>query len=560
MHRSQATGHDPGHYLSGIARVVLAAAIAAAAVGGPAASVPVDRPPAAVPPQPEGAAGAKKTVPGSGGASTGPRLVLVLVLDQFRADYIDRLLPRFGQGGFKRLLREGTLFTGCAYPYAFTETAPGHATIATGTTPDRHGIVANEWYDATLGRTTEAIEDPEALLFGPGGTTGASPRRLLVETLGDILRRETKDAAKVWAVAGKDRAAIFSAGLHPSGAIWYDKRNGRMTTSRYYFAEPPEWLRRFNGARPAERLLRDVPQEARDFASLRATPQFHDLLLQAARTVVASERLGADDVPDLLFLGLSATDLLGHEVGPFDDRLADLIVRLDAQIGAFLEFLDQRVGPGRTIVALSSDHGVSPTRAQAIAAGLSPPSLDRKALRETVEKALASAAGSDRPAPRIRGASSTRFWFNGNDLARAGMTLDEAAESAGKAAQGVEGIAGWVTSSRATVDTAIAEMYRLSHYPGRSPDLCLVPAEYALDPSGDPATHGTPWPYDRRVPLLFAGAPFRHGERTDRACTPADLAPTLAAVLHLSIPAASTGRALPEALAQPPAAMALGAP
>lgn len=555
MRPTRAPGRAPGHHVFGIARLLLAAAIGAAAVGGPAASVPVDRPP-----RTEGAAGAAPKKAAGHGASTGPRLVLVLVLDQFRADYLDRFLPRFGQDGFKRLLRDGTYFTGCAYPYAFTETAPGHATIATGTTPDRHGIVANEWYDAALGRTTEAIEDPEAPLSGPGGVTGASPRRLLVETLGDVLRRETKEAAKVWAVAGKDRAAIFSAGLHPSGAIWYDKRNGRMTTSRYYGAEPPEWLRGFNGARPAERLLRNQPQETRDFASLRMTSQFHDLLFQAARTVVSSERLGTDDVPDLLFLGLSATDLLGHEVGPFDERLADLIVRLDAQIADFLRFLDQQVGPGRTIVALTSDHGVAPTRDQAVAAGLSPPSLDRKALRATLEKALAATAGADRPAPRIRGSSSTRLWFNANDLARAGMTLDQVSEVLGKAAQGIEGIAGWVTPSRATVDAAIADLYRLSRYPGRSPDLCLVPAEYATGLGDDPTTHGSPWPYDRRVPLLFAGVPFRHGERDDRACTPADLAPTLAAVLHLSMPPAATGRGLPEALAQPPAAPALSVP
>lgn len=479
-------------------------------------------------------------------ASKRPRLVLLVVIDQFRADYLDRFLPRFGPDGFKRLLGDGTLFTGCAYSYAFTETAPGHATIATGTTPDRHGVVANEWWDAALGRTTEAIEDPEAPLFGPPGTTGASPRRLLVETIGDVLRRETKGAAKVWAVAGKDRSAIFSAGLRPSGAVWYDKRNGRMVTSRYYATEPPEWLRRFNGARPAERLLRN--EQVKDFSSLRTTPQFHDLLLQCARTIVASEQLGADDVPDLLMVGLSATDLLGHEVGPFDDRLADLVVRLDGQLAGFLKFLDERVGPGRTIVALSSDHGVAPTRAQAIASGLTPPALDRRRLRETLERALAAAILGEKPAPRLHGASSTRLWFDDDELARAGMTKEQAEEIVGQAAAGIEGIAGWVTPRRTTVEASMAELYRLSRYAGRSPDLCLVPAEFAIDATGDPATHGSPWPYDRRVPLLFAGAPFRHGARDEQPCSPADLAPTLAAALRIPPPAGATGRVLSSAL------------
>jgi len=503
--------------------LILAGAIGigAATPGRASAAVPVD------PPQPASPAHL-------------PRLVVLLVVDQFRPDYLDRLRPRFGPDGFRRLLEGGTWFTACAIPYALTETAPGHATLATGTTPDRHGIVSNEWFDAALGRMTEAVEDPDAPLFGPAGP-GASPRRLLVETIGDALRRATKGEAKVWAVAGKDRAAIFSAGLHPSGAVWYDKRNGRMVSSRYYGEAAPEWLRRFNGAHPAERLLRDIP--VKDFDSLRTTPQFHDLLFDCARTLVTSERLGADDVPDLLILGLSGTDILGHAVGPFDDRLADLIVRLDAQIGSFLKFVEGRVGAGRTIVALSSDHGVAPTRAQAIASGLTPPVLDRKALRAALEAALAAAVTGDHIAPRLRG-TSTRIWFDDASLAGAGMSREQAAEIAGKAASGVEGIAGWVTPSHAGVDAALAEMYRLSRYAGRSADLYLVPAEYASNVGDDPANHGTPWPYDRRVPLLFAGGPFRRGVSDDQPCTPADVAPTLAAALHIPPPAAATGRVL----------------
>ena len=472
-----------------------------------------------------------------------PRLVVLLVVDQLRSDYLDRLAPRFGPDGFKRLLREGTRFTGCAYDHALTETAPGHATLATGTNPDRHGIISNDWYDRETKKVIAAVDDPDSPLVGASGA-GVSPRRLMVDTLGDTLRLATRGGSRVWSLAGKDRSAVFSAGRGASGAIWYDIHSGLFVTSRWYATSLPPWAARLDAERPADRLLKDTG--AKDYDFLRGTPQFHDLLFDCARRMVAAEHLGEDTVPDLLIVGLSGVDILGHQVGPYDKRIEALIVRLDAQIGTFLKYLDERVGVGRTIVALSADHGVAPTIDQAKAAGLRPDRLDRPRLLEAMQQGLA-ARTDGRPAPRLYGDNPMEIWFEPQELDRAGLSREAAAEAAGEAALAVAGIYGFVSEGRASVDDATRAAYAHSRFAGRSPDLFLVPAPYAIDDAESPATHGSPWSYDRRVPLILAGPMFRTGVEA-APCTPADLAPTLAAALHIPPPSGATGHVLAGAL------------
>jgi hypothetical protein len=361
-----------------------------------------------------------------------------------------------------------------------------------------------------------------------------------VDTLGDALRLATRGAARVWSIAGKDRSAVFSVGRGANGALWYDIHSGLVVSSRYYMAALPEWAARLDAAHPSDRLLRETG--AKDFDHLRGTPPFHDLLLEGARQIVVTERLGEDAVPDLLVVGLSGVDILGHQVGPYDARMDEMVLRLDAQIGAFLRFLDDKVGAGRTLVVLSADHGVAPTRAQAVASGLRPDRLDKVRLLDAMQRALAARAGS-RPVPRIYGDTPTRVWFDRQELEQAGLDVETAAATAGEAARGVEGIFGFLTAGHSTVDAAMSAAYARCRFDGRSPDLFLVPAPYATDEEEAPATHGTPWSYDRRVPLLLSGGPFRGGV-DDEPCTPADVAPTVAAALRIPPPSGATGRVL----------------
>lgn len=472
-------------------------------------------------------------------AGGGTRLVVLFVVDQFRADYLDRLGPRFGPDGFRRLERSGTRFTECAHDYALTETGPGHATLATGTDPDRHGIVSNDFFDLGTHKVIAAVDDPDFPLVGAPGD-GVSPRRLMVDTLGDSLRLATRGAAKVWSIAGKDRSAVFSVGRGASGALWYDINSGLMVSSRYYMTALPEWAARQNADRPADRLLKETG--AKDYDLLRGTPQFHDLLLEGARHIVTSERLGEDATPDLLVIGLSGVDILGHQVGPYDERIERLIVRLDAQIGSFLRFLDEHVGAGRTIVALSADHGVAPTREQARAAGLRFEGLDESRLVAAMQRALAARSGN-RPPPRLYGDTPTRVWFDRQELDGAGLDTEQAAEAAGAGALSIDGVYGYLSAGHSTVDAATRGAYERNRFEGRSPDLFIVPAPFAIEGEDAPATHGTPWSYDRRVPLLLAGGPFR-ARVDDTPCTPADVAPTLAAALRIPPPSGATGRVL----------------
>lgn len=507
---------------------------------------------------------APATRDGAPKAKAAPRLVVVVVLDLFREEFLTRYQDRFGPDGFRRLLRDGARFTSCAYPYAFTETAAGHATIATGTTPDRHGIVSNEWYDRSLGRMVGASEDPGAPLVGAGeGKKGDSPVRLIGDTFADELRLATGDRSRIGGVALKGRAAALSTGRAPTGTYWFDAPSGRFVTSRYYASRLPGWVEAWNGGRPADRFFgRDWssggqvlahlgtaggrPDEAY-YEALRSTPFVHDLLLEFARALIENERLGDDAVTDYLFVGLSGVDYLGHDAGPYAESMGAMIQAVDSQIGALLRYLDGRLGRAGYWLAVTADHGVSPTLKESEERRLQPRSVDRDAVLDRIHKAL-GARFDDGAGIGVQGLA-TRFWFDAADLERRKVRLRDAALVAGEAALEVDGVLGYITAEASNLDATTRESYRLSTYPGRSPDLLLILHPFSLPHPSTPANHGTPWSYDRQVPLLIVGPPFRPG--TYRApCSPADLAPTLAAALGIPAPAMATGRVLGEALRQ----------
>ena len=476
-------------------------------------------------------------------APAGPRLIVLVVIDQFRADYLDRFADRFGTGGFRRLEREGARFVNCAYPYAITETSPGHATIATGATPDHHGIVSNEWYDRAQGRMVGSIDDPKAPYVGAGETgEGGSPRNLRAATFADGLKAATGDRAKVFGVALKARAAILGSAHEASSAFWFDTQTGHFVSSQYYGPSLPAWVAAWNDKQPADRF-RDRVHGKNYYEALESTPYSDELVLDLGRQIIEREGLGEDDAADFLMLGLSAPDYLGHDKGPYADEVAAMAAATDAQLAELLTYLDARLGRGRYWLALSADHGVSPTLEQARARGWQAVGVGKKEIKETVRKALTKQYGEGW---KLRG-ETTRLWFDPAELKQHGAKLEEAARIVGEAASRMPGIKGYVAVGSTNLDPATVEAYKKSTFSGRSPDVFLLLDQYAVLRDSSAASHGTPWPYDTEVPLFLYGPPFRPGVYRDR-CTPADLAPTLAAALGVPVPAQATGRVLKEAL------------
>ncbi len=506
---------------------------------------------------------------GPAAPSPRPKLIVVVVVDQFRADFLSRFRDRFGPGGFHRLLRGGAYFSECYYPYAVTETGPGHATLATGTTPDRHGIAGNDWYDFQRKDLVEAARDDSTRIVG--GITdrvGASPRHLIGTTLATELHLATGGQSKVYGVSIKDRSAMFSTGPGAAGAFWYESSSGRLVSSTYYYKEElPAWAAAFNQRSPADRyygkdwtisgrvaLSMSSPEgkPGRDFyRNLPFTPYGNELVIEFAREILEKESLGADAITDFLFVGLSSNDYVGHRWGPYSDEVADITLQTDKQIASLLAYLDLKIGRDNYWFVLSGDHGVAPTLAQSRALGLDAKNLDFKSALSTVSAALVSRWG-----PGDWLVSAAPGTFNRETLAKYNVSVEQAARAAGEAAMTVPGILGYVTAESAQASPSIAQAYRLSSFPGRSPDLFLVQQPFSLwngDRGG--TTHGTPYTYDTHVPLLLYGPAFRPHHNPVQVST-TDLAPTLASALGVNPPSLSTGRVLTDTLRASPASPA----
>jgi len=485
---------------------------------------------------------ARKTQP----AGPSPRLVVVLVIDQFRSDYLDVYRGEFGEGGFLRVMREGAVFRECFYPYAITETGPGHATLATGTTPDRHGITANDWFSPSQGKTIYALLDENSpVVGGTPGQTPVSPRNLIGSTLSDEMRMATFGKSRVFGVALKDRAAILSTGHGGNGAYWFDSNGTGFVTSSYYRSLLPDWVAAFNRTH-AQPFPADAAARKAAVTLFRQSGAANRLVADFALALVDQEKVGRGEATDFLFIGFSANDNAGHAYGPYSAEVRKITHETDAALADLLRQLDAKIGRGKYWLALSADHGVAPTLAQARdpnLAHIDAISVDVKAVRTAIEAALNQRWGSAHwllPAPGI--------YFDRKVLTEKNVRIEDAVRTAGDAARKIPGVWGVVSRYGTHMPDSIIQSYQRSGSPGRRPDLDIVPLPFTLpDAEKGGTTHGTPYTYDSQVPLILVGAPFTPGEYYQR-CSPMDLAVTLAAMLHVHVPALATGRVLTEAL------------
>jgi predicted AlkP superfamily pyrophosphatase or phosphodiesterase len=565
MHVESKLGHTPV-----LAAVVLSATVALSASMALATAVPSTRP----------------TSHGQDRATDPPRLLVVLVVDQMRADYLDRFSPQF-TGGFARLLSDGANFTETHQDHAATVTAVGHATISTGVYPSRHAIVGNDFLERTEDRDVYNSLDESAPILGYPDEPGRSPRRLRRDGLGDWLKRASP-ASKVYSVAIKDRAAIMMADQAPDGVFWYLGSSGTFVTSSYYAAAYPAWVDSFNTSglvdsyftRGWTRLLPEdqygasredsFPAEAggrwftfpynfserfdngtgrpnRSYYSfLRRTPFGDEITLEFAKEMVRNERLGVDDAPDILFVGASAGDYIGHRWGPYSQEIQDHYLRLDGYLGQFFSFLDETVGAENYAVALTADHGVAAAPEEMVRRGQDARRIQGSVFREAILGAITGAMAElgIREQPGVRYMEG--LIFEASDSGETAVPVSGLSEAVAARLREVDIISSAFSAedvSRADADgESVVSMFRRSYHPERSPDVMLnMKPHYLL--GGDIAQHGSAHRYDTHVPLIFNGPGFVSGWHSGRVRT-VDIAPTLGALLGIEVPDDLDGQAL----------------
>jgi hypothetical protein len=528
-----------------------------------------------------------------------PSLVVVISIDQFRADYLERFRPHYGPGGFRLLMERGAYFTDCHFRHSVTMTGPGHAVMLTGVHADLNGIIANDWVDRGTFKAVSCVEDesvrpvglpPSAVPSLPGPDNPAlprSPRNLLVTTMGDELKLARNGKPKVIGIAGKHRSAILMSGKAADAAYFMER--GRMITSTYYMEELPAWVREWNAAGKADTYFgrtwdRMLPPEAYEiqgpddapgeddkaaglgrtlpktiagqekapgvafYSALQNTPFYNEVVADFAQAAIEHENLGGrPGITDLLCLSFSANDHAGHLYGPDSHEVMDMAVRTDRVLEQLLAFIDRRIGLQKCLIVLTADHGVAPMPERVHAFG---PHIPAGRFEGAKLLAACEAAVVEKFGPLADG---------GRWLLRDGPALlifPAALEEKKLAAPAVQAVVrdallriDYVQAAytrdqleRGEVNDEPGRMMLRSFNPVRSGDVLFQTKPFYFSRASG-STHGTPYNYDTHVPLLWYGAGVKPGVYTGRVGMD-DLAPTLARLLGLLAPPSSTGAVL----------------
>jgi predicted AlkP superfamily pyrophosphatase or phosphodiesterase len=525
-----------------------------------------------------------------------PKLVVLLVVDQMRADYVDKFQGQWS-GGLNRLVQEGAWFRDAAYPYAATETCVGHATVSTGAFPATHGMVANAWWDRETQKmvTCTADPDPNAKNIGYAGTTpkGADTAwRMAVPSFAEELKFQTSGATRIVTFSLKARAAITMAGHKADAATWFD--GGAWVTSSAYGVQPfieeqakshpvkADFGKTWSLSLPedaywySEKALGAVPPDGWDIAfphPLRgktgvgepdsafyeqwaSSPYADTALTELAEKAVDAMSLGKAAGTDFLAVSYSSVDYVGHEFGPRSREIQDILVRLDKDLGNLFAHLDQKVGPGNYVVALTADHGVVPIPEDMQTTGADAGVLHLPDVQQRIEKTLESFNYAKPAVTRIAG-SDIYFAPGVYEKLKADSNAMNAVLVAIRTVSGVEGVyrAEELRDHPATQSPSL-QAFANSYFPGRSGDLFILPKPYWLldgTPIGKQRLygtgHGVPYNYDQHVPVLLMGFGIQPGEYF-QAVTPADIAPTFAALCGITL-ASRDGHVLAEALKKP---------
>jgi predicted AlkP superfamily pyrophosphatase or phosphodiesterase len=531
-----------------------------------------------------------------------PKLIVGIVVDQMRFDHLYKYGDRYSDGGFRRLMREGYTFRNAHINYIPTVTAAGHASIYTGATPSMHGIIGNGWYDRQQDKDVGNVDDISFPVVGSlnENSKGASPDKLLVNTITDQLRLGYNFNSKVISMSLKDRGAILPGGHLSNGSYWHDWQSspGYFVSSTYFMEELPEWVTAFNRRALCTQYLdtvwntlypidsyqmsleddnkyerslsgKDAPVFPYDFRELSpvyrdlnaefqliwASPAGNTLLVDFAMAAIENENLGKDTFPDLLNISFSATDAAGHAFGPQSIEMEDIYLRLDLDLQHLFNYLDREVGKGNYTVFLTSDHGVVPV-ATFLFDNRLPTGIARiNEYKTALEAHLNAKFGKGEWIQRFDG---ERLYLDRVMIEQRDKDLIEMQETAAVFLMGQKGVSLALTANDLQIreyTSGVKHLLQNGHHPGRSGDVLL-----AFDPgfiqSNNPnkdiaavegSTHGSGYAYDTHIPLVFYGPGIPKGS-SSRKVGVTDISPTLAIMLNLQLPNGTTGEPLQEIL------------
>ena len=516
-----------------------------------------------------------------------PKLVVGIVVDQMRWDYLYRFYDRYtATGGFKRMLNQGFTCENTFIPYAPTVTACGHASIYTGSVPAINGITGNFWYDNMAGKAVYCTEDSTVTTVGSSTLAGLqSPRNLFVNTIGDEMKLASNFKGKVIGVAMKDRGSILPAGHSANGAYWYDAKTGDWITSTFYMSDLPKWVKDVNAKKlpdeyyktgwntlyPKDTYVQSTADEnnyeskpfgadakgfpynfskfvGTNYGVLTSTPYGNSFTTEMAKAAVTNEQLGSDAITDLLAVSFSSTDYVGHAFGPNSIEAEDIYLRLDKELGDLLDFLDSKVGKDQYTVFLSADHGAAHVpqfvKDKKMPGGV----IDPNTLLENLNTALKDKFNKTGMVAEL---SNYQVVLNTRAIESTKVNVKELKEFIVNYLMKQPGIArafDMENIQTTPLEPTIRKMINNGYFPNRCGQIQVIfQPQYIEGFAAGGTTHGLWNPYDSHIPLLFYGWGIKQG-KTNRTTYMTDIAATLAALLHIQMPNGCVGEPIQEVM------------
>lgn len=512
-----------------------------------------------------------------------PKLVVGIVVDQMRYDYLTRFESKFGEGGFMRMINEGFNCKNNHFNYVPTYTGPGHTSVYTGTTPKYHGIISNNWYDKEIKESVYCAQDDSVESVGTESSAGKmSPHRMLTTSVADENRLFTQMRGKTIGIAIKDRGAILPAGHTANAAYWFHgKDEGVWITSTFYRKDLPQWVKDFNDSDTVESYLKvwdtyqpietyiesgsdlndfergfngketatfpydlaALKDENGGFDVLKATAYGNSLTVDFALAALEGEDLGKDNDTDVLTVSFSSTDYVGHNFGVNSKEVEDTYIRLDKDLERFFKYLDENVGEGEYTVFLTADHGAVDVPAYLESVKIPAGYLDYNDRKERFQKFLVEKYGT---VDIVENVSNNQLFFNKAKLKELGLDIHEVEQALVDEQISYPNIAKVYTATTMNstdFTTGIEALLQNGFNQKRSGDVIIVDDIAHIAYSKKGSTHGSGLNYDTHVPLLFFGKGIKQGQTYNKTVIP-DIAPTISALLGISFPDGATGQPL----------------